>query len=272
MSFHISYQGHTIHVSLHGQGPPLLFLHGWPTNGRLWKEQVAAFSTSHTVLTLDWLGFGKSDKPEGFSYTFSSQKEQLDAVIRAAGWGEEKVSLIVHDIGGPPAILWAHEHPTQVKRLVLLNTVLYPLKTPMDAMSELLFSTPGISHLLLSPFGLRYILKSNTRSKRPLLGSRIREVLTDFQHTSISHKRNSIHHPMSEGRKQELLTLAKLFKALPLEKHLIIAKEDPLCYAHIHKLSLENPDVPTHYIQKCGHYMPLDRPGELTKILERILG
>ncbi|MEM7513090.1 MAG: alpha/beta hydrolase, partial [Bacteroidota bacterium] len=184
---------------------------------------------------------------------------------------QKPLTLIAHDIGGPAAILWASEHPERVRRLILLNTVLYILKTPMDAMSELLFSTPGLKHVLLSPFGLRYILKSNTRSKRPQLGSRIREILTDFQHSSISHKRNAIHHPMSEGRKHELQTLAERYKKIPVEKHLIIAKEDPLCYVHIHKLSEENPHVPTHYLEKCGHFIPLDRPKELMEVLKGIL-
>ena len=267
MSQYITYQGHSIYVESQGSGEPLIFLHGWPTNSLLWKEQLAVFRESHQVIAPDWLGFGKSDKPANFPYSFTEKKQLLDLIIQETVGDEKPLTLIAHDIGGPAAILWASEHPERVRGLILLNTVLYTLKTPMDAMSEVLFSTPGLKHLLLSPFGLRYILKSNTRSKHPQLSSRIKEILTDFQHTSISHKRNAIHHPMSEGRKHELLTLAEVYKGIPVEKHLIIAKEDPLCYAHIRKLSQENPDVPVHHIEKCGHFIPLDRPEELIETL-----
>ena len=271
MSQYITYQGHSIYVESQGSGEPLIFLHGWPTNSLLWKEQLAVFRESHQVIAPDWLGFGKSDKPADFPYSFTEKKKMLDLIIQETVGDEKPLTLIAHDIGGPAAILWASEHPERVRGLILLNTVLYTLKTPMDAMSEVLFSTPGLKHLLLSPFGLRYILKSNTRSRRPQLNSRIREILTNFQHTSISHKRNAIHHPMSEGRKHELLTLAEVYKGIPVEKHLIIAKEDPLCYAHIRKLSEKNPDVPVHHIEKCGHFIPLDRPEELTEVLKGIL-
>ena len=52
---------------------------------------------------------------------------------------------------------------------------------------------------------------------------------------------------------------------------MVIAKEDPLCYKHIKQLSIENPEVPTFYIQDCGHYIPIDQPVDLNEILAKIL-
>lgn len=51
----------------------------------------------------------------------------------------------------------------------------------------------------------------------------------------------------------------------------ISVKQDPLCFAHIDKLRSKNPEVPVFYIPNCGHYMPIDQPAALNKILINIL-
>ncbi|WP_228796199.1 alpha/beta fold hydrolase [Nocardia nova] len=46
-----------------GTGQPLLFLHGWGTSGRVWGAQQAALVTEFRVVTVDWRGCGRSDRP-----------------------------------------------------------------------------------------------------------------------------------------------------------------------------------------------------------------
>ncbi len=50
-------------VSDHSGGQPLLFLHGWGTSGRVWGAQQAEFAGEFRVITLDWRGCGRSDRP-----------------------------------------------------------------------------------------------------------------------------------------------------------------------------------------------------------------
>jgi haloalkane dehalogenase len=72
------------------------------------------------VVTLDFLGWGRSDKPVGYAYTASNQTGDLDAVISHLQLAS--VVLVAHDAPGPPAIDWALEHPERVSALLLLNT------------------------------------------------------------------------------------------------------------------------------------------------------
>ena len=269
---------HTHHFHQHkivsyeqGQGPTLVFLHGWPTNAQLWREQVAALKDRYRVITLDWLGFGQSDKPVDHIYTFTAQKEMLDVVLKDHLSEGEQVTLVAHDIGGPPGILWASENSGRVRRLILLNTVLYTLKTKLDATSERLFTTPVLKHIIASPFGLRQVMQSNTQSRKSAVRQRIKEILEPYHGLPTDYKFRTIMQPMEQGREEELKSLSQKFKALPVEKHLVIGHQDPLCYEHIHKLSLENPEVPAHHLPKAGHYIPLDHAHELNQILLDIL-
>ena len=267
----INYRDHQLHCFIEGSGDPIVFLHGWPSNSRLWKAQVNTFKTSYKTITLDWLGFGLSDKPTDHHYTFTHKVEMLDAALSKVLEKHEKVTIVAHDIGGPPAILWASEHPERMKRLILLNTVIYPFKTTMDSLSHVLFTLPLVKNIFASQFGLRQIMKTNTRSNHAALNERIRDILSVYKNVAQHIKLKTILEPLDEGRKNEVLSLSDKFKQLSIAKYLIIAKEDPLCYKHIQHLQQENPDVPHYYIQKCGHYMPIDRPKKLNDVLKLIL-
>ncbi len=51
-----------------GEGPPLLFVHGFGMSHSVWENQVHEFSNSFRCITLDLRGHGASDKPaQGYS-------------------------------------------------------------------------------------------------------------------------------------------------------------------------------------------------------------
>lgn len=54
----------------HGQGRPVVLIHGWPLSGRAWEQQVVPLvEAGHRVITYDRRGFGASTQPsEGYDY------------------------------------------------------------------------------------------------------------------------------------------------------------------------------------------------------------
>lgn len=254
---------------MEGSGQAIVLLHGWPTNSRLWTSQVEALRDDHKVITFDWLGFGASDKPRDHHYTFTAKKEVLATVLSELLEEGEKVTLVAHDIGGPPAILWASENEERVDRLILLNTILYTFKTKLDAFSEVLLTLPMIKDWFVSPWGLRQVMRTNTRSRGKALNQKIEEILAPYVHVANDIKRKTLQEPMEEGRRNEIKGLSERFGKINAPKYLVMAKQDPLCYAHIKKLSEENPEVPAFTIKNCGHFMPVDRPEALNEVLVR---
>jgi len=267
----VTYQNHQISCFTAGSGEAIVFLHGWPTNAMLWKAQLDALKTDYKVITLDWLGFGRSDKPADHDYTFTDQKEILNTVLSSLLKKEEQVSIIAHDIGGPPAILWASENEERVKRLILLNTVIFPFSTLLDKVSHYFFDVPVIKDLLVSPFGLRTLMKTLSKSKDTLVKNRIEEVLAAHEKVSNEVRLKTILAPLKAAKQNEFKVLSRKFSSLNNNKYLVIAKEDPLCYKHIKQLSEENPEVPVYDIENCGHFIPIDRPDALNDVLMKIL-
>lgn len=267
----ISYKGHQVKCYIEGSGEVVVLLHGWPSNAKLWAQQLEALKANYKTITLDWLGFGDSDKPLAHSYTFTAQKKILDAVLARLLKEGEKLSIVGHDIGGPPAILWASKNEHRVRHLILLNTILYPFKTPVDALSELALNTPGLRNVFVSALGLKLVMRTMTKKRGKATRGRITAMLNVNQDVPAQIKWRTIAEPLKIGRKQEIPTLTNAFKNLKVKKHLIMAKSDPLCYAHIKKLSEENPEVPAHLIPNCGHMIPVDQPHALNKLLLKIL-
>ena len=61
----IQSNGINLYYEIHGEGQPLLFIHGLGSSTRDWEFQVQEFSKAYKVITFDLRGHGQSDKPKG---------------------------------------------------------------------------------------------------------------------------------------------------------------------------------------------------------------
>lgn len=94
----ISRRGHRIAFRRRGQGPALLMLHGFPTWSYDYAEVAADLSTDHDVITLDFLGYGASDKPNPYDYSVAESADVVEDLV--AHLRLESVRLVAHDYGG----------------------------------------------------------------------------------------------------------------------------------------------------------------------------
>src|SRR6201995_4522310 len=93
-----SRRGHRIAFRLRGVGPTVLMLHGFPT----WSYDYAAvaedLARDHDVVTLDFLGYGASDKPNPYEYSVNESADIVEELVaHLGGWS---VRLVIQDYGG----------------------------------------------------------------------------------------------------------------------------------------------------------------------------
>lgn len=87
----------TVHVHRTGEGPHLLLLHGYPTSSYDWTPVIPLLD-GYTVTTLDFLGFGLSEKPRGHDYSLFAQADIVEDVLAELGT-TGPVRLVAHDMG-----------------------------------------------------------------------------------------------------------------------------------------------------------------------------
>src|SRR2546427_10348523 len=89
-----------------GSGPPVVLMHGFPDSTHLYDRLVPHLAGRAPIVRFDFLGWGRSDKPDGYPYTADNQAVDLTAVIDAldehAGGG--RLVLVAHDASRPPAV------------------------------------------------------------------------------------------------------------------------------------------------------------------------
>jgi pimeloyl-ACP methyl ester carboxylesterase len=129
-----------------GTGTPIVLMHGFPDSTHLYDRLVPHLAGRQPVVRFDFLGWGRSDKPQGYPYTATNQVGDLAAVISAVDehFGHGPLVLVAHDASGPPAIDWALANPDRVAMLVLLNTYYHWIPSLRRPRAIALYSTPVI--------------------------------------------------------------------------------------------------------------------------------
>ena len=112
--------GVSIHYAKMGDGPLMVFVHGFPDFWYSWRHQMEGLSDRYTVAALDTRGYNMSDKPEGVeNYDMALLTADVAAVIAAEG--QESAVVVGHDWGGGIAWSFAAAYPEMTHRLIIMN-------------------------------------------------------------------------------------------------------------------------------------------------------
>lgn len=86
----------------HGEGAPVLLLHGLGESTFTWHEIAPELAKGHRVIALDLKGFGRSDKPKDHAYAADDQAALVARFIAAKKL--DAVTIIGHSFGGTVAL------------------------------------------------------------------------------------------------------------------------------------------------------------------------
>jgi pimeloyl-ACP methyl ester carboxylesterase len=145
----LSVDGHDrgVFVRRLGEGPHMTLLHGFPSSSHDWAKVVPLLSSSRSLLLVDFLGFGASDKPVEHRYSLLEQTDLVEALWRHEGVGS--TTLVAHDYAVSVAQeLLAREGTgalnVGLETVHLLNGGLYPdLHRPQPIQTALLDPEQG---------------------------------------------------------------------------------------------------------------------------------
>lgn len=160
--------GVRLHYVDEGVGPPILMVHGQPTWSYLYRKMIPPLvAAGYRCIAPDLMGFGLSDKPSDESeYTLRRH------VFLVTGLAEKlelvDLTVVVQDWGGPIGLRYAIEHQTNLHALVILNTLVRPIKVPW--LFKVIFLSGSFSSFLVRRFDLLRMMSfsGSLAFKRPL--------------------------------------------------------------------------------------------------------
>ncbi|XP_028789403.1 uncharacterized protein LOC114745416 [Neltuma alba] len=176
----VEVNGIKMHVAEKGEGPVVLFLHGFPELWYSWRHQILSLSSrGYRAVAPDLRGYGDTDAPPSVSdYTVFHMVGDLIALLDSMA--VDKVFLVGHDWGALIGWYLCMFRPERVKAYVCLSVPLLrrnPKVKTLDGLRALYgddyymcrFQEPGKAEAEMAKVGAEHVLKNvlTTRKTGP---------------------------------------------------------------------------------------------------------
>jgi pimeloyl-ACP methyl ester carboxylesterase len=99
--------------------PTLLLLHGFPTSSHMFRDLISLLSDQYHVVAPDLPGFGFTQSPTGFRYSFDSLAQVIGGFVEALGL--KRYAVYVFDYGAPVGFRLALAKPERVAAIISQN-------------------------------------------------------------------------------------------------------------------------------------------------------
>ena len=114
----IDVEGGQLHVRTSGDGPLVMFLHGWTLDWRIWTPQLSLAQNMQLVMP-DRRGFGHSTAPP----ELTAERDDIDAI--ADHFGASKMSVVGLSQGAAVALDYARTRPERLGSVALIGAPLH---------------------------------------------------------------------------------------------------------------------------------------------------
>ncbi|MBI1184707.1 alpha/beta fold hydrolase [bacterium] len=114
---------HKLHYIDEGSGDVILFVHGTPSWSFDFRNVIKQMRNSYRCIAIDHMGFGLSDKPLDYDYSTQNHSKTLESFVSELGL--KRITLVLHDFGGPIGFDFAIRNPETIHKIIVLNSWLW---------------------------------------------------------------------------------------------------------------------------------------------------
>jgi len=266
-----------MHYVDEGTGPPILFVHGTPTNSYEYRHLIAALSTRFRCIAPDHLGFGESSRPRAFAYTPEAHARVLKEFVERLDLKD--LTLVVHDFGGPiglPLVAGSGELGVgSVKQVVILNSWAWPLDDDpkMARGARLIAGAIGRFLYRYANASLRLIMPSAYGDRKKLTKEIHRRYLDVFRDRDA---RVLVLHALAKsllGSRSHYQSLLDRLERLRAMRVLIVwgMKDSAFQPYQLARWRRLLPEAQVETIESAGHWPHEEEPARVLAAIERFL-
>jgi len=242
-----NFKGGDIHYTIQGSGDPIVLIHGFGLDSRMWNKQVQELSKTNRVVTYDMRGFGKSSLPVG-QY---SHQEDLHELLKSLDISEAKI--VGHSFGGAVAIEYALRYPNEVRSLVLISSGLSGAKgdnTEWNVLAEL----GKVGDIQ----GIKERMQRNPIFKDLKEGSSEQQLVKD-----MIQDYTGFHFLNTDPR--EYTNVSDRLKEITCPVEVVIGENDESVQKEVAQKFKEELGIEPVVISDCGHMAVLENPEFITE-------
>ncbi|XP_026573740.1 monoacylglycerol lipase ABHD6-like [Pseudonaja textilis] len=221
-----------------GSRPSVLMLHGFSLNKDMWLNTIEVFPKDLHLVCLDLPGHGGTTCLLGESYTAVAQAKRVHQFVQCAGLNHKPFHLVGMSMGGMVAGVYAALYPAHISSLALFCPagVRYLTDSEFFAqLHELIFSKGSVENAII-----------------PVTEEHL-ENFQGFLDLTSSESRYSLHENM---------------RKIKAPTQIIWGKEDKVFDSSgAAVLAAAIPNSQVHWLEKCGHFITLERPRTSAKLL-----
>jgi YbgC/YbaW family acyl-CoA thioester hydrolase len=254
----LTVNGVSLAVDVRGSGPAVLFVHGYPVDRTLWRAQLAGLDGWRRIAP-DLRGLGRSDAPD-LGYSMATYAEDLAALLDALG--VEDVVLVGLSMGGYIAFEFLRRYRPRVRALVLMSTRAEPDsvegKRARDAAAAL--ARDGGARAIADQM-LGRVLAEGTS---PEVAAEVRRMMEAAPVPGLVGALAAM-----RDRPDSTPLLAELAELPTL---VVVGEDDALTPPVAARAMAEAiPGARLEVIAGAGHFPPVERPAETTRVLRGFL-
>jgi 3-oxoadipate enol-lactonase len=254
----VTVNGVRLNVIDEGDGPPLVFLHGFPLDHSMWDGQRREFRSSHRVLIPDLRGLGRSEVSP-VPVTMDLFADDVAALLDAVGVTEPAIVCGL-SMGGCIAFAFVRRHAAKLKGLILCDCRAVADTAEMVAnrrklAERVLTDGPPVVVEAMMP----RLFGPNTNEKTPQVTDAVRNVMLASSSRGIAAAQLAL-----ADRPDSTPTLAQI--AVPTL--IIVGENDAISPpAEMQGFAAGIAGAEAVVIRNAGHMAPMEKPAEVNRAI-----
>lgn len=236
-----------------GRGTPLVLLHGYPLDRRMWRNQLDALSSDFRVIASDLRGFGQSPRAAK-SFSLGDLADDVYALMGSLGLS--KVVLCGLSMGGYIAGAFAARYPAALAGLILVDT-----KAEADtadgkaARDKMIALVREKGSTAVAEQMMPKMLAPATLKENESLVKELRAMMEACPVTTLEYAQSAM---------RERPDYTADFARLGVPTLVIVGEQDAMISSDIAKRTAASiPGATLHMVPGAGHLAPMENPADV---------
>lgn len=253
-------RGVSFHFEDRGSGLPLVLVHGFPVDCRMWEAQVAELSSRCRTIAPDLRGFGRSIASDPF--TIESLAEDLHALL--VELDARPCVLGGFSMGGYVALAYFAKYSAGLRGLILVDTKA-EADTPQQKegrakMAELARTrgAEGIADEMVPKQ-----LSDETPRKRPAVATALHRLMEQCPPTTIEHALTAM---------RDRPDRSAMLPTIHLPTLMIVGDNDAITPPPVaREMQTRIAGSELEIVRGAGHMSPMEQPAQVNRAIGRFL-